>query len=371
MTILDEIILIYNTIDLRILDGDAIREDLFLKDLLFEFIKNQFLRENSSEFFPENRFSIPNIYSSFTRDQISDWNKTKNKLQLFFKRNKRFILAGKEQAESISKFACSHLIEALYALERSIFWFFNYKYNTTKAFENAGNQALYYSQFFAIVAITRFLGISTSYLPPIRTFLTKINWSTINVEISTSKSYSGDHKGIFNDFDSIMKSIDLSDFPDIEKHFQTEDDGIFKSFTGVSIKDAQRGLLDHLRYARMENIYDLTSRRSDPFKYYYGSVGSYISNVHIYCFLEGPQRYYDPPSYPDEEYEADYATHFVPNVYGGWGIYEHLIGDLLKFLIQNLIKIKKTDRYFQVLKDKISFFDEFDSESKEIILSWL
>lgn len=371
MMILDEIILIYNKLGIHILDGAAIREDLFLKDLLFEFIKNQFLSENPGIYFPKNRISIPNIYSSFTSDQLSNWNKTRNMLKGFFKKNKGFFLEGKENSELISKIECSHLIEALYALERSIFWFFNYKLNTTRAFEVAGNQALYYSQFFAIVAIMRLLGISITFLPPIRTFLTQINWEIVTIEISTYKGYSGDHKGIFDEFDTTMKSLDLSKFPEIEHYFQIDDDGRFKSAFRISIEEANRGLLDHLRHARMENIYDFTSRLSDPFKYFYGSVGSYINDVQMYCFLEGPQRYYDPPPYHDDDYEDYFANHLESNIYGGWGIYEHFIGDLLKFLIKNLRKVLNTKRYFHVLKKKISYFDEFNSEAKEIILSWI
>ena len=43
---INEIVNFHNQINLRVLDGSALREDLFLKDIIFKFIRETYLNEN-------------------------------------------------------------------------------------------------------------------------------------------------------------------------------------------------------------------------------------------------------------------------------------------------------------------------------------
>jgi len=353
---------VYNKLNLPVLDGSALREDLFMKDIVFDFIKDAYIKENPTDFFPNSRISIPDKLSPFTRIDIDKWEKTRKNLNQFIKSNKIFMVLGKDNAEFVSKIACSHLIETLYCLERSIFWFFNYKYNITKTFESAGMQALYYSSFFIKVAIQKFLGISVLHTRYIGKTMIKIDWSNANVEIITNKGWSADHKKIADNFFELMKTVDLKEFPEIFALFQFEDDSI-KTIMGVSSEEMSRYHSDYLRKARMDYVYDYTTRESDPFTRFYGSVGSYFINVQNYCFLDGPERYNDGSEY--------YATSFVLDVYGGWGINEDFVGSLMKFLITNLKEISSLKKYLLILSRKIEAPEDFHDTAREIIQEWL
>ena len=369
---LNRLIDLYNKFNFRILDGAALREDLFLKDNIFEFVKNKFLSENPSSYFPEDRTSIPNIFSPFHYHEVNDWRRIKQKLKRLLRANRKYVLDKTHDSEYRSRLVGGHLIESFYALERSIFWFFNYKYNMNSAHEVSGNQSFYYSQFFVIVAIMRFLGISITYLPFIGAFYTIINWKHASIKITSEKNWSGDHKIIMDNFYKIIKKKDLSDFPEMKQQFQPENSEALFEITGVSIEDVNRNLFNHLKYARTENVYDMTSRISDPFKNFYGRTHeSYLNDVKNYCFLDGDDRYYSPPSYEAIDYDEWFYTTFVPDVYGGWGFHERYIGIMLKFLIKILKKVNRAKRYFKILSNKISTFEEFDPETKKIILGWL
>jgi len=356
------IIEIYNQIDLPVLEGSALREDLFLKDLIFEFVRNLYLKKNPDDFFPNLRTYIPNMYSPFTKDKIKDWELTKKKLNAFLKANKHHTIIGKDNPTLVSKIASSYLIESLYCLERTIFWFFNYKYNIIETFEAAGMQALYYSNFFMKTAIQKFLGVSLIHTKYAGKVIVNIDWSKANVEISMKGGGSADHKKLAKNFFELMKNVDLSEFQGVYDLFQADNDALSK-FSGISTEQLSRDHSDYLRKARMDYIYDFTTRKSDPFNSFYGSVGSYFKNVQSYCFLDGPEKYNDGSEY--------YGSDFVPDVYGGWGINEHFIGSLMKFLIKNLRKIQNLENYLMVLSQKIKGPEEFDETAKEIIQGWL
>ncbi len=360
MSKIDNIINIYNKVTPYVLDGNALREDLFLKDLLFEFIKNLYHVEYSKDFFPPSRLHIPNRYSTLTRVNLDNWNSTKKKLNKLLGK-KTIKLQGPENTEAISRIAASHLIESLYYLERSLFWFFNYKYNATKFHEVSGSQAQYYSLFFVETAILKFLGISivhTGYIGKVRV---KIDFNKAQIELNLGGKDVADHKNTKNLLISLFSCLDLSDYPNMEAHFTIEG-SIIEEVFGVSDIELRDLHWDHLRQNRMDIVYNITDRKSDPFHWYYGVVGNYHKNVQEYCFLEGYERYNDGSEY--------FATSFVPDVYGSWGINEHLIGDLLRFLITALKQIKQTENFFNILSTKIKSGD-FNEEAKTIILEWL
>ncbi|MEJ2249565.1 MAG: hypothetical protein P8Y97_07890 [Candidatus Lokiarchaeota archaeon] len=79
---INEVINIYNQFDINVLDGSALREDLFLKDIIFSFIKSNYLDKNPKSYFPKSRSMIPNFYSPFTKDKVSDWRKSQKVILL-------------------------------------------------------------------------------------------------------------------------------------------------------------------------------------------------------------------------------------------------------------------------------------------------
>lgn len=360
MSEIDSIIAIYNKVTPYVMDGSALREELFLKDLLFEFVKNQYQAKNSEDYFPRSRLDIPNMYSTLTRANLKDWNSTRKKLNKLLGK-KKINIQGVENMDIISRIAASHLIESLYLLERSLFWFFNYKHNTIKFHEASGSQAQYYSLFFVETAILKFLGISivhTDYIGKVRV---KIDFKKAQIELQLGGKDVADHKNTKKLLLSLLSRLNLSDFPNVEAHFSNEG-SIIEEIFGVSDMELRDLHWDHLRQKRMKVVYDITDRRSDPFHWYYGVVGNYLNDVQEYCFLEGYERYNDG--------SECFATSFVPNVYGSWGINEHLIGDLLRFLIKALKQVKKTRNFFKVLSTKINSGD-YNKEAKNIILEWL
>ncbi|MEJ2249566.1 MAG: hypothetical protein P8Y97_07895 [Candidatus Lokiarchaeota archaeon] len=199
-----------------------------------------------------------------------------------------------------------------------------------KTFEIAGVQAEYYSNFFIKLAIQKLLGISMVHTDYIGKVFVKIDWETAIIEILTKGSWSADHKKIANDFFELMKNLNLDDFPQINELFQVTDNS-FSKFTGIPTEKLSKDHADYLRKSRMDYVYDFTSRQSDPFNNFYGVTGNYYGNVKKYCFLDGYDKYNDGSEY--------IATSFIPDVYGSWGINEHFIGSLMKFLTSILLNI--------------------------------
>jgi len=135
--------------DINILENNRIREDVFLKDILFDYSNDRWIKNNFGDSFPFNE------YSKNTKYIRDNYNKFKSVLKNFSNYLKDQILI-----ENFPKLLTSLYIETFYAFERSIFWFFNYKYNMNYIHFNSAEQALYYSNFFAIISIMRFLGCS-------------------------------------------------------------------------------------------------------------------------------------------------------------------------------------------------------------------
>lgn len=360
---LENIIQIYNSLDLQLLNGNFLREDLYIKDLLFNKVKELFLKENPKDYFPSSRLSIPRIISK----NYDQWKNTFTKLKPFLKKSLPITLNYKNNNSLCYKIISSHLIESLFALERSIFWFFNYKHNLIPGHEVASSQAQYYSQFFAVVAILKFLGNSIVH-SKYGQFKIEFDWEKLEILFDNSRGSRSEHMSYLNKYISKMKEIDLSKFPEMDSKFNLtlrED-----NFYGLSQETLMKIFQDSSREERMENVYDLTSRFSDPFKYYQSST-SYLNNKHNYCFLDGYMKYYKPPDYYDGDYEEWFNTVFIPDYYGGWGMYEHNIGQMIQFLIENIKKISKSTNYLNLLEIKIRSFENYDEEIKDILVNWI
>ena len=125
--------------DIDILQSNRIREDLFLKDILFDYSDDRWIKNNFGDSFPFDKYSKNSKYIG------DNYNNFKSVLKDFSKSLKDQI-----QIQDFPKLSVGLYIESFYAFERSIFWFFNYKYNMNYIHFNSAEQALYYSNFFAI-----------------------------------------------------------------------------------------------------------------------------------------------------------------------------------------------------------------------------
>ena len=338
--------------DVKIMHGNALREDLFLGDSLFNICKDLHISQNLAGSFDDSWFY--NLPWSFTHTR--EWHTVKNSLAKYFKKNLDNILELKFKDHP--KFVIGHYIESLYAFERSIFWYFNFMHNLDPFNQIASEQALYYSEFFSIVSISRFLGGSLSYTP-LSLFKIKLDWENEIIIIRFGPSIKGIHKGYGNLFFEVLEGIDFKN----EKYLETlkKDENMRKK--GFLMIDD-----------RVENVYDLSSRMSDPFKnaYFADLRESSIRASKSWNFLEGLEDLYSKVGYKDTDGDlADYLY----SEYSGEGYRQAHIGEYWKFLIFTLKKINGTEKYLDTLTWKISRFEEcetvkLDSSTKEILLKW-
>jgi len=176
------------------------------------------------------------------------WKTAKQAITKCFKDNGKKI---KIEFEDGSEFIIGHFIESLCAFERAIFWFFNYKHNLDPLNQVSSEQALYYSEFFSIVAITRFLGGSISHTP-LGLFKVNLIWDEEQISIHHQpKLGRGRHIAYTKLFSEQMERIDLTEY----EYFKRLKEDKWIQREGLLLSDD-----------RKENVYDLTSRTGDPFK---------------------------------------------------------------------------------------------------------
>lgn len=331
---IDKVIEYYK--DLNILHYNRIREDLFIKYIIFDYAEDKWTQNNFGNSFPFDKYSM-NI--KYTRDNYTEFRKSV--LKEFSK-----CLKGQIRIKNLPELLFGIYIESFYAFERSIFWFFNYKYNMNYFHFNSAEQALYYSNFFAIISIMRFLGCSichTSY----GKFRIRTDWKNYIIRINHSISSGSSHKEQFNLFFEQLREFDLKNFEDI--HYLATSQRFQIKF-------------DWLTKYREESVYDLTSRLSDPFKNYNFLKNEDYHQFQEYTFLEGYERI---------QFSIVEHAKYILSEYEEWGWKEHGLGGFWSFLIKNLKKIKPARDYLEVLKSKISYFEGLHKESKDILFGWI
>ncbi len=350
MITLNDIIEYYNGI--RLMDGNCLREDVFLRRLIFEFCKDLHTSQSLAGKLEEPWF----IGLQKSKTQLKDWNTARNEINKYFKSVGKVVnVSFKDHPELV----IGHYIESLYAFERSIFWFFNYKYNLDPFNQVASEQALYYSEFFSIITLTRFLGGSFNRTP-LGLFKINIDWKNKIITINHRPSSRSSHKSYKNLFFDLLDSIDFTDY----KYLETlKGDPLFRDKGFLMIED------------RMENVYDLSSRMSDPFKnaLYRDLCESSIKASKSWNFLEGLDELYSKIGHND--YDGDLAD-YLYSEYADDGYRQHHIGEYWKFIVFVIKKIKGTEAYIKSLTWKINRFDECDSveldkNTKDILINWI
>lgn len=350
MITLNDIIEYYNGI--RLMDGNCLREDVFLRRLIFEFCKDLHTSQGLAGKLEESWF----IGLEKSKTQLDNWNTAKNEINKYFKSFGKVInVSFKDHPELV----IGHYIESLYAFERSIFWFFNYKYNLDPFNQVASEQALYYSEFFSIVTLTRFLGGSLNHTP-LGLFKLKIDWENKIISIHhrpSSRSSHGSYKDLFFE---LLDSIDFSNYGYLESLKVSH---LFRKKGFLMIED------------RMENVYDLSSRMSDPFKnaLHRDLNKSSIRTSKSWNFLEGLDELYSKVGHND--YDGDLAD-YLHGEYSDDGYRQHHIGEYWKFLIYAIKKINNTEKYTESLIWKLNRFEgcdsvELDKSTKDILINWM
>ena len=307
MTVVRDIFDYYN--NTRLMDGNCLREDVFLKDLLLELCKVIHTSQGLAGKFEEPWF----IGLEKSKTELQDWNTAKNEITKYFKSVSKVIdVPFKNSPELI----IGHYIESLYAFERSIFWFFNYKHNLDPFNQIASDQALYYSEFFSVVALTRLLGGSLNYTP-IGLFKLNIDWETKIISIHHNHSSRSSHRSYI---DLFLERLDNIDFTNYEYLESLKNSPLFRKMGFLMIED------------RTENVYDLSSRMSDPFKnaLFRDLNKSSIKASKSWNFIEGIEDLYSKVR--DGDHNGGLAD-YLNDEYGNEGYRQHHIGEYWKFLI--------------------------------------
>ena len=350
MITLNDIIEYYN--DIKLMRGQNLREDMFLKRILFKFCSDLHSNQRLAGNF--NDMWLIQLPRSFTHKP--GWAMVRKGIDKFFKSSGKTInVSLKDHLEIMA----GHYIESLYAFERSIFWFFNYKHNLDPFNQVASEQALYYSEFFSIVAITRFLGSSLSHTP-LGLFKVIIDWQNTNISIYHRPNSRSSHGSYIDLFLDLLDNIDFTGY----KYLETlKSESFFRDRGFLMIED------------RKENVYDLSSRMSDPFKnaVHADFCEPSIKATKSWNFLEGLDKAYSRVSHSD--YDGNLAE-YLNNQYADEGYRQHYIGEYWKFLIYIIKKIKGTKEYIRSLIWKLKRFEqcesaELDDSTKDILLRWL
>ncbi len=350
MITLNDIIEYYNCI--RLMVGNSLRKDVFLKWSIFEFCKELHTSQSLAGKLEEPWL----IGLEESKTQSNNWNTAKNELNKYFKSFGKVIkVSFKDHPELV----IGHYLESLYAFERSIFWFFNYKYNLDPFNQVASEQALYYSEFFSVVSITRFLGGTLNHTL-LGIFELKIDWENKIISIQYRPRSSGSHEGYKNLFFELLDSIDFSNYEYLESLKVSQ---LFRKKGFLMIED------------RIENVYDLSSPMGDPFKnaLHRDLNKSSIKSSKSWNFLEGLDELYSKVGHND--YDGDLAD-YLHGEYIDDGYRQHHIGEYWKFLIYIIKKIKYTEKYTESLIWKLNRFEacdsvELDKSTKDILIDWM
>ena len=328
-------------------------ENYFLKHSLIELCKDIHDSEGLAGIFESHwLYDHPSSLS-----KRKGWKTARQAIAKCFRDNDKVI---KIKFNDRPEFIIGHFIESLCAFERTVFWFFNYKHNLDPFNQVASEQALYYSEFFSIVAITRFLGGSISHTP-LGLFKVELLWEEKLVSIHHQPNLGrGRHRGYANLFSEQLKTIDLMEY----EYFKRLKEDKFIQKEGFLMGED-----------RNENVYDLTSRTGDPFKNaLYGDLNeSHLEAKRSWNFLENIEDIYERVGHSD--YNGGLAE-FLQDEYSGEGYRHDHIGEYWKFLIDIIKKVDDTEQYFKKLMWKISRYEvcesvKLDEDTKRILFNWI
>lgn len=327
---LERILFFYK--DKEILMYKMFRHDLRVKSSLYKI----------SEGIWKNIFQQDFPFLEYSPNQEYNRKQFKKKLKIYqSKINERLY-----DLTEVEELLIALYLESFWALEKSIFWYFNYKHNLTRFHHLSGVQSRYYSKFFAIISILRLLGcgiIHTSY----GKFKIKTNWSNSKVHIVYSRNITSSHKEKFFLFINQLKEQNLQ---------------IYNELNDFANNQNYQKVFKWITREREEKIYDTASNLSDPFIFFFGGDQQRYEHMRLNCFLD-----------PFEEIEAIDENHaeFLIGEFSEWGWMENIIGMFWRFIINIYKKLPYALKYLDILKEKLKYFDELDEIPKSKILKMI
>lgn len=315
-----------------------------LKEVYFDVFK-QIAEDNSIEF-------PPHIHELLHSDSYFQLVNTENSSDFLRKKLKPLLKDLNTPLSSNSGYLQGLLCESVLCLEKSVYWFFNYRFNQRYGFLLPARQALYYSEFFSIIGLSRFLGLGFTYFPSIGPLIAKVQWETGDLKITTKQPKGrGDHKKHYN-----LLKTELERFPFISADIKAK----------ISQK---KGFI--LTEERVSAVYNFESLEK-VFEYaQYGNIELWEEELEDYktwCFLGGEEGLTIPHIH-SENTDPD-AIH---DQYASWGYREHIIGIYQQELIHFLkyLPNKSIGIFLSSLKEKIQNIPNINPNEKEDLLAWL
>ena len=317
-----------------------LHKNFFLKQLLFNYCSKLNSQENLNGKF--NTYWLQEHIK--TQSNKKEWNHDSQILKNYFNKCGKLI---KMKLVIYPEFIIGHFIESLCAFERSIFWFFNYKHNLDPFNQIASDQSIYYSEFFSIIAITKLLGGSLVHTP-VGHFKVALDWEGKIITIKfPAKIGKGQHDAQIKLLTDVLERIDLSD----QDYLLDLKEGKFYQKKGFLMKED-----------RVENVYDLTSATSDPFK------NALEFDLHeSYITILKSRNFLDP---------KNTSAEYLQREPDDQELIETHIGEYWKLILTYLKKVNNTKEYFKRLKWKLSRYDnclsvKIDSNTKNILFKWI
>lgn len=235
------------------------------------------------------------------------------------------------------------LTEAAISLEKSIFWFLNYRVSKSQGFLAPSTQAFYYAEFFGMVGLSRVLGLAITYVPLFDLVQTRVNWKTRTVKSKLVGSRRAGH---------------LSHLYLLKEHIQ-EFSFIPQGIKGIVTAMRNLTLMDD----RIELVYGFgTSARV------YYEISSQHGDV---CFLGGEGGLAIPE--PSLEMDPGDFGEAMMSMYTSYGYLEHTIGDIQKNLAIILKEVPHNGvkSFIVGLRKRIERFQYVSEIEKRDLLDWL
>lgn len=236
--------------------------------------------------------------------------------------------------------------ECALALERSIYWFFNYRHNLETDFIDAAFQSRYYAEFFSIIALARFLGIAITYIPKIAKVKTEVDWTTTSIKVTAQSLGGGGHDEQYNLLKHRLNQFDFID-----------------NDTKIRIKQLEELLLKEDREMTVYNL--------GPTALVFKHMGIYTFGPNS-CFIGGKKGLGIHRYFGDDEISGVRHDKGVGEEYKEYGIPEEVIGANQKEVIRLLKKVGPyTTKFLESLKIDIERVPHIQSHEKTDLLDWL
>ena len=220
--------------------------------------------------------------------------------------------------------------ESAIALERSIYWYLNYRLNLRLQFAVAARQALYYSEFFAIITLSRFLGLALTRILGRSLGIhleTAVNWRKLSFDVNwhNPRSPHLDHYNLLKrkigDFEFVSERCRRS-ITELGKPLQKED-------REDAVYDLWHDVFQSFRNGAVQERYDLV---------FIGVIGVSELQGRIHEFHE-EERQEILDAYSEWGYRESHIGAFQREVIAGFW---EVGGNLLEFLDTLRANIERT-----------------------------